>query len=570
MLVPAVDFDEALYAEFARVMLATGDFLQPRWDGSAVFDKPPPFIWTLLPFGHAYDPSSFFAGLMRLPNLLSSLAIALACGWLLRRSQPKTLPAPSVPWSFGFALYFCALMPAVGSGLLLIDLLLSVWLFPVFVILDRSVQMAKGGMVATPKFSHALIAGVCMAGATATKGLIGLVIPGLAAGVAILWVRGRHSIFYALLQGARAYAPMAAVALLGSAAFFGGLWLAGHQDFVTAFFMVHHFGRGSSAMEGHGGSFLYHWVVVFIGGGWTSAAILKLVAKKIRHPATSLRSRMEDFPAVWTLVVIGFFSLMATKLPNYTWPCWLALPFVVTRLAHEAQDAKQPACHKGSTAAQPHLWKRLTSNVVEALVFLLGSVFALGAVAALLLPLLLGPQPLFDVLGGAIDERALAIIQSTQPNGWEQTAFVLLGVTLGALAVLVFRTALLRDPVKIFRDTVVVLWTHAALLLVTIFGLGPLVQRTFVDPVLGAAVIASEQFPQHDVLTFGIRSPSFSSMYRGTGRIRQVGSDSDAHMGLARPTVLVVPSWSPGSCQEMGARTIQQLGWLWVCDQNHK
>jgi hypothetical protein len=85
------------------------------------------------------------------------------------------------------------------------------------------------------------------------------------------------------------------------------------------------------------------------------------------------------------------------------------------------------------------------------------------------------------------------------------------------------------------------------------------------NPILQAAERAGMDFPETDVLTFGIKSPSFSSAYQGNGRVTQVSWDSDFDDSLRAETLLILPSWANRNCGQRSAEQIETIGFLVLC-----
>ena len=107
------------------------------------------------------------------------------------------------------------------------------------------------------------------------------------------------------------------------------LWIHFQTDgaFTKGFFIQHNFSRFGGEMEGHGGIFLVTWAYVLLGlfpfgsfipqGLWHGWKFLK-------------RNDLAAFALIVSVVVIGFFSISSTKLPNYTLP---AIPFLAILIA---------------------------------------------------------------------------------------------------------------------------------------------------------------------------------------------------------------------------------------------
>ena len=69
-----IDWDEATYAQIAKEMVESGDWLTPRWGGALYLEKPPLYVWSVATFFRIFEVSEFWA---RAPSALSGVALAL-------------------------------------------------------------------------------------------------------------------------------------------------------------------------------------------------------------------------------------------------------------------------------------------------------------------------------------------------------------------------------------------------------------------------------------------------------------------------------------------------------------
>lgn len=132
----------------------------------------------------------------------------------------------------------------------------------------------------------------------------------------------------------RKYRPILGglLVLLISAPWF--LWVHFQTDgaFTNVFFVQHNFNRFGTEMEGHGGIFLVTWAFVLLGlfpfgafipqGFWHGWKFLK-------------RNDLTAFAFIASAVVVVFFSISSTKLPNYTLP---AIPFLAILIANFLEE----------------------------------------------------------------------------------------------------------------------------------------------------------------------------------------------------------------------------------------
>lgn len=98
-------------------------------------------------------------------------------------------------------------------------------------------------------------------------------------------------------------------------------------EWTQEFFFTQNFSRFGSAMEGHGGGFWLTWIYVLVG----------LFPFSILLPQTlhwSWKMRQQPFLKLCLiagLVIVGFFTISSTKLPNYTVP---AYPFLAVLMGY--------------------------------------------------------------------------------------------------------------------------------------------------------------------------------------------------------------------------------------------
>ena len=88
--------DEGRYAEIAREMAASGDWITPRLNGLKYFEKPPLQYWLTGALFRAFGPDEWSA---RLVPALAGMVAVLAIGWAGAR-----LGGPRLGWAAGILL----------------------------------------------------------------------------------------------------------------------------------------------------------------------------------------------------------------------------------------------------------------------------------------------------------------------------------------------------------------------------------------------------------------------------------------------------------------------------------
>jgi 4-amino-4-deoxy-L-arabinose transferase-like glycosyltransferase len=344
--IPTFDLDEALYRRVAEEMKITGNAFTPTWDGEPFFHKPPVYYWTIVASSALLgDPSDrVSAAASRLPGYvftwLTALLIALAWPALNARQGKKFRGLGNSKW-FPVFIFSLALFPVTFAATVFFDpfqtfaltpaLLAGTWYF-----FGESSRSSRGWAC--------LVFGLSMFAGASIKGLQALVIPGLAFIACMLLEWRKNKSVSTLKEDLKFGIKSLLVCLTTGTAFFSWMHFKAGPAFTREFFVVQHFQRGTTAMEGHSG-FLGFYFLIFAVGAGILGSILILRSKRWQDQPL--------FPWVWIGVFLLFFSAMSTQLPNYIWPVWPALALAATlRLAHGlSNDAFEPVSRRRRFAA---------------------------------------------------------------------------------------------------------------------------------------------------------------------------------------------------------------------------
>jgi 4-amino-4-deoxy-L-arabinose transferase-like glycosyltransferase len=296
--------DEGRYAEIAREMMASGDWVTPRLNGFKYFYKPPLQYWATASAFTAFGPNEWTA---RLWTALTGAAAALFAGFAAAR-----LWTPAVGLAAALALLGSVYWVAMGHFAAL-DMSLAAFLSAAifaFVLAQRdgiAVRARRGWMIVT---------WACAALALMSKGLIGIVLPAGALAAYMLWERD-----WRLLARLHWWSGLAVFLALTVPWFV--LVLLRNPEFAEFFFIREHVTRFLTKVHGRYGPWWYfipHLVLgVFpfalalwggVKAGWT---------RRAGHfqPQRCLLA--------WSMVVFVFFSASSSKLPSYILPIIPAL-----------------------------------------------------------------------------------------------------------------------------------------------------------------------------------------------------------------------------------------------------
>ena len=311
--------DEGRYAEIAREMFASGDWVTIRYNGLKYFEKPPFHLWmTALAF-HAFGVGEWQARLWgAFSGAAGLLGVAFAAGrWFGWRaallSALVLLAAPT--WNIGSHFNSLDISAAGALACVLAGLLLA--------------QHPQAG----PQSSRAWMwfAWSAMGVAVLTKGLIGIVLPGLA--VVLYTLVSRDWLLWR-----RLHIVSGALCMLLITAPWFVLVSQRNPEFAQFFFIHEHWQRYTSSVHQRSAP-LWYFVPQVLAGflPWLglSIAMARVVAQDRRHsgfkPALLL--------ACWAVGIFVFFSLSGSKLPGYILPVFPALA-VLAALALNRIDAR--------------------------------------------------------------------------------------------------------------------------------------------------------------------------------------------------------------------------------------
>ena len=383
-----VDETPPLFAASARAMAETGDWLTPRVNGLPRYDKPPLVYWLmglgyLVPGQSLWNPLGSWAS--SLPSALSSVVVMLAmAATLLRWPQPppaagaghgngpKGSPSPALT-AFSAALAF-ALSPlvliwsrvAVSDSLFTGTLALSLLLF--------------WRRYAEPQTQSWWPGWLLLGLAVLTKGPVALLLVALTLALFAWW----QAEILLLIQRLR---PLPGLLITAAVAlpWYGAELLVEGEPFWRSFFGYHNLQRFTSVVNHH----LQPWwffvpMLVVASLPFTPLLLLGLaqaLARGRRQPASA---SLGPFAACWLLVVFGFFTLAATKLPSYWLP---ATPAAGVLIALAAQDLIA-WCNPANPGAS--LWR---GRLVWLATLALTAVLALGLLfSARWIPLIQDPE----------------------------------------------------------------------------------------------------------------------------------------------------------------------------------
>lgn len=301
--------DEGRYAEISREMLASGDWITPRLNGLKYFEKPPLQYWATATSFALFGEDEWTARLWTAVTGFLGLLFVVFAGNRVGPPSAGSIAGLVLASSCAYFLSSQYLTMDMGLTFFMSGALLA------FLLAHEGGPPVKRGWM--------LLAWGAMACAVLTKGLVGIVLPGMALAVYVLVQRdwrllrelewGRGLLLFSLLA-----LPWFITVQLRNPEFFD-------------FFVLHeHFARYTLPGHNRPGPWWYFAVVLLVGMmPWTPA--LAGVVRRSLSARGGSRLEVDRLLLIWIGVVLVFFSFSRSKLPAYILPVLPALALLMGR-----------------------------------------------------------------------------------------------------------------------------------------------------------------------------------------------------------------------------------------------
>ncbi len=369
------DDDEPKNAVCGQEMFERGDWIVPTFNGTLRTDKPILIYWCMLA---AFNVLGVNELAIRLPSALAGIGtvvLTFHLGRLLFDRRTGLVASGLLTSALMFAVLARAATP---------DSLLIVWITASLTSFVAGVAARRGGHFGGDSAnSRGTVVPICEHGLPTTawllmyasigiavlaKGPIGVVMPLGIIGSYLLffdsppnqaantnWLRRCLSYFaprriWTIANTLHVFTGAAIVALI-ALPWYIAVAVQTHGEWVTGFLGTHNIGRFMQPLEHHRGLPIYYPIAIMIGF-FPASMFLPVALWSSIHTVrqdTSGRRSSAAFLLCWIACYVGFFTVAATKLPNYVVPCYPALAIVTAAWLILITD-------RGTAMRTWHLW----------------------------------------------------------------------------------------------------------------------------------------------------------------------------------------------------------------------
>jgi 4-amino-4-deoxy-L-arabinose transferase-like glycosyltransferase len=296
--------DEPDIAEVALAMYLSGDWISPRRMGVVWVDYPPMIYWVANISAHIFDSMNAFT--LRLPNGLVAISIVLITG----ATAARWFDARTGFWA-AFAL-MTSMLFVYEANSYRPDLLFTVFISSAFI-------LYADGSLDEPRLWLRMAAFACLGFAMLSKGILGLLLPGL---ILVLWHLSRKE-WLRIIQ----LAPLSLISLLLFLPWVAGTAQTMGWENILMEFYEQNFARFESGFRGHAQPFWYYlknfWID-FMPWSWLFPAALIWTVK-----SGLLKNERVQLLCWWFGTFFVFLSIAETKRQLYMLPAFPAVALLL-------------------------------------------------------------------------------------------------------------------------------------------------------------------------------------------------------------------------------------------------
>ncbi len=296
------DWDEINFAESAREMILTGDYLNVRINFLPFWEKPPLFIWMQALSMKIFGINEFAA---RFPDAVCGVATLLVLFNIGSRLYNRKF---GIIWAMAFG---CSILPFVYFKSGIIDPWFNLFIFlgiHQFIMYNRKKRII-----------HVILSAAFIGLGILTKGPVALLVFILTAG--IFWLIRR---FKKIITWGHAGIFIVTLVLVGGFWFILQLFHGNYT--IIKDFIAYQIRLFQTKDAGHGGFFFYHFIVLLIGV--FPASLFALQGFGSSRGDDPIQRDYKFWMTILFWVVLILFTIVKTKIVHYSSLCYFPLTFM--------------------------------------------------------------------------------------------------------------------------------------------------------------------------------------------------------------------------------------------------
>jgi len=295
------DWDEANFAEIAREMILTKNYLQPQINYLPFYEKPPVFIWMQIASMKFFGINEFAA---RFPNACLGILVAITLVLIGRKERD---------WKFGFIWLMCymgSFLPFMYFRTGLIDPWFNYFMF-------LSFYFYYLGVKSTKYKAQSIVASAMFLGlAVQTKGPAAMII--VYGSLGVIWIVSRFKYYLGFWKS---------IAWFICSLIFSCIWFyvetKAHGDNYIKEFIIYQIRLFTTEDATHGGPFYYHFIVLLIG--CFPASFILLFKNNWRE---NWKDDWFKIMFICGLFVLILFSIVQTKIIHYSSMAYFPISYI--------------------------------------------------------------------------------------------------------------------------------------------------------------------------------------------------------------------------------------------------
>ncbi|TAH17755.1 MAG: phospholipid carrier-dependent glycosyltransferase [Cytophagales bacterium] len=314
------DWDEINFAECAREMVITGDYLRMTMDYLPFNEKPPFFIWLQAIAMNVFGIGEFAA---RIPNAICGIIVLIALFNIGKKLYDTSF---GIFWAGS---YFGSILPHFYFKSGIIDPFFNLFIFLglYYFFLFYLLWSAKKVSLSNSKWYYLFLASFFIGMGILTKGPVAFLIISLCIGV--YWVVGLVKPFL-LIKPIRLgfffneYLLFSIGTLVVTLLWYGIEFALHGKEFIIDF-TLRQYAMLSTHDAGHEGFLGYHFVVLLVG--CFPASVFALNAFRKQQQSADYQAIFKIFMLILFWVVLLLFTFVKTKIVHYSSLCYYPLTY---------------------------------------------------------------------------------------------------------------------------------------------------------------------------------------------------------------------------------------------------